>query len=98
MHGKPSLVNHTKTNLFSHISSPFTAGRYHSLVAEAVPDCLSVTASTEDGKVMAIEHKELLISAVQFHPESIMTLGNESGYRLIENVVKSMANCIHKTQ
>jgi anthranilate synthase len=52
-----------------------------------MPDCLQVTAQTDDGKVMAVEHTELPIRAVQFHPESIMTLGDQAGYKLIENAV-----------
>ena len=89
MHGKPSLVSHSDSRLFKGLESPFTAGRYHSLVAASMPDCLEVTAQTEDGKVMAVEHTELPIKAVQFHPESIMTLGDQAGYKLIENVVLS---------
>lgn len=87
MHGKPSLVTHSHSSLFKGLDSPFTAGRYHSLVAASMPDCLKVTAQTKDGKVMAVEHAELPIKAVQFHPESIMTLGDQAGYKLIENVV-----------
>lgn len=87
MHGKPSAVSHTGSDLFKGIASPFIAGRYHSLVAASVPDCLTVTAQTEDGKVMAVEHRELAIKAVQFHPESIMTLGNQAGFKLIENAI-----------
>lgn len=91
MHGKPSLISHTGSTLYSGIEKTFTAGRYHSLVAKTVPECLSVTAETEDGKVMAVEHKTLPISAVQFHPESIMSLEGQLGYRLIKNVVTSVA-------
>ncbi|MFT4888832.1 MAG: anthranilate synthase [Pseudohongiellaceae bacterium] len=87
MHGKPSSVNHSHSSLFKGLESPFTAGRYHSLVAASMPDCLQVTARTDDGKVMAVEHTDLPIKAVQFHPESIMTLGDQAGYKLIENVV-----------
>jgi len=89
MHGKPSLVTHKESGLFVGLPSPFTAGRYHSLVADSVPDCLQVSARTEDAKVMAIEHKTLAISAVQFHPESIMSLEGDNGYRLVCNVLRS---------
>lgn len=92
MHGKPSEVSHRHSALFKGVQSPFIAGRYHSLVAESVPDCLEVTAQTGDGKVMAVEHKDLPIQAVQFHPESIMTLGENAGFRIIENAVKAIAN------
>ena len=91
MHGKQSTVTHTSSDLFSGIAEQFLAGRYHSLVAKTVPDCLQVTAVTEDNSVMAVEHKSLPIQAVQFHPESIMSLENQSGYRLIRNVLEKLA-------
>lgn len=87
MHGKPSLISHTGSVMFAGIEGEFTAGRYHSLVAATVPECLLVTARTADGNVMAVEHVSLPISAVQFHPESIMSLQNQAGRRLIRNVV-----------
>lgn len=90
MHGKSSPVSHSKTALFDGIESPFTAGRYHSLEAAIVPACLRITARTEDGRVMAVEHKDLPIQAVQFHPESIMTLGDGAGAKLIENAVSEI--------
>lgn len=97
MHGKPSTIEHEGTALFADIDSTFMAGRYHSLVADVVPDCLRVTAQTADGRVMAVEHKELPITAVQFHPESIMTLGNRAGYQLIANVIESIKkHCLSK--
>lgn len=91
MHGKQSDVSHDGSGLFTGISSPFAAGRYHSLVAKSVPDCLRVTARTADGKVMAIAHKTLPIQAVQFHPESIMSLQNTVGHTLIRNAVSLVA-------
>jgi len=91
MHGKQSDVSHDESEIFSGIASPFAAGRYHSLVAKTVPDCLTVTARTEDGSVMAIQHASLPIQAVQFHPESIMSLSNAAGHTLIRNVVKIVA-------
>jgi anthranilate synthase len=91
MHGKQSDVNHDGSELFAGIESPFAAGRYHSLVAKSVPDCLIVTAKTEDGNVMAIAHASLPIRAVQFHPESIMSLANAAGHVLIRNAVKLVA-------
>ncbi len=91
MHGKQSDVSHDGKGIFAGIESPFAAGRYHSLVAKTVPDCLRVTARTEDGNVMAIEHNTLPISAVQFHPESIMSLQNSAGHTLIRNAVSGIA-------
>ncbi len=90
MHGKASVVSHTGSVVFADIEQEFTAGRYHSLVAAKVPDVLQVTATTADGNVMAVEHKSLPVSAVQFHPESIMSLQDQVGKRLIRNVVMSV--------
>lgn len=88
-HGKPSPVNVLHNDgLFKGLSSSLTVGRYHSLHAAkgTFPECLINTAETEDGVVMGIAHKTLPIAAVQFHPESIMTLQNKSGLKLINNV------------
>ncbi len=90
MHGKPSVISHTSSVMFGGIESEFTAGRYHSLVAASVPECLQITARTADGNVMAVEHKSLPVSAVQFHPESIMSLEKQVGRRLIRNVVSEV--------
>ncbi|HHV68962.1 MAG TPA: C26 family cysteine hydrolase domain-containing family, partial [Ochrobactrum intermedium] len=70
-----------------------TVGRYHSIFAdpERLPDDFLVTAETEDGVIMAFEHKHEPVAAVQFHPESIMTLGHNAGMRMIENVVTHLA-------
>ncbi len=91
MHGKPSRVRHSGGSLFDGIPEEFTAGRYHSLAAATVPDCLEVRALSEDACVMAVEHRALPISAVQFHPESIMSLEGEVGAQLIRNVVRAVA-------
>ena len=87
MHGRSSKIIHNRTGLFSDIRSPITAGRYHSLVVEqnGLPDCLTITAKTEDGTIMAIQHKSLPIIGVQFHPESILT---EMGYVLLTNFLR----------
>jgi anthranilate synthase/aminodeoxychorismate synthase-like glutamine amidotransferase len=84
MHGKTSEVSHTGTGVFAGIASPFTATRYHSLVVDAatVPDCLEVTASTVDGTVMGLRHREFPIHGVQFHPEAVLTA---SGHDLLRN-------------
>ncbi|MDA1371343.1 MAG: anthranilate synthase component I [Proteobacteria bacterium] len=98
MHGKPSRIEHQGTPLFDGLPEKFIAGRYHSLVAERVPDCLRITARTEDGKVMAVEHESLPITAVQFHPESIMSLEHKAGHQLIRNVVASIAQRVPVTK
>jgi len=92
MHGKQSPITHRGGKLFAGLPSEFAAGRYHSLVAAKVPECLEVTARSEDGEVMAVEHRELPVRAVQFHPESIMSLGGACGPSLIRNVLSLVAN------
>ncbi len=90
MHGKPSRIRVNEPGvIFSGLGKEVTVGRYHSIFADPVrlPDGFLVTAETEDGVVMAVEHKREPVAAVQFHPESIMTLGQNSGMRMIENVV-----------
>jgi len=87
MHGKTSMVTHTNEGVFQNLPSPFQVTRYHSLVIEkeSVPDCLEVTAWTDDGEIMGVRHKEYLVEGVQFHPESILT---EHGHALLENFLK----------
>jgi anthranilate synthase len=89
MHGKPSVVVHHNQGIFEGLPERFKVGRYHSLFArrETFPACLEVTAESEDGVIMGIRHRELPIEAVQFHPESILSLDGNCGLRLIENVV-----------
>jgi len=90
MHGKPSRIRVNKPGtVFSGLPREVTVGRYHSIFADPVrlPDDFIVTAETEDGVIMAFEHKSERVAAVQFHPESIMTLGQNAGMRMIENVV-----------
>jgi anthranilate synthase len=90
MHGKPSVVVHKGTGVFEGLPERFKVGRYHSLYArkETFPACLEVTAESEDGVIMGVRHRELPLEAVQFHPESILTLEGECGLRLMENVVR----------
>ena len=84
MHGKTSLIFHKGTGVFQGLPTPFTATRYHSLVIEreTLPQCLEVTAWSEDGEIMGVRHKALPIEGVQFHPESILT---EHGHQLLKN-------------
>lgn len=90
MHGKTSPVYHNNHDLFAEIESPFTAMRYHSLIVEpeTLPDCLEVTAWTEEGEIMAIRHKSLPIEGVQFHPEAILT---GTGKQLLSNFIRKFA-------
>jgi anthranilate synthase component II len=73
LHGKASPVRHGATGLFTGLSQPFDAGRYHSLAATRIPDDLEPTAFADDGEVMAVRHRTLAIVGVQFHPESVLT-------------------------
>jgi len=84
MHGKTSLIHHDGEGVFKGMPKPFQATRYHSLVVrrESMPDCLKITAETDQREVMGIRHKDLPIEGVQFHPESILT---ESGKLLLGN-------------
>lgn len=83
MHGKTSLIHHQGTSVFTGLPNPFTATRYHSLVIapESIPEELLVTASADDGEVMAVAHAEHPVVGVQFHPESVLT---EYGYRMLD--------------
>src|SRR5215472_12791051 len=96
MHGKPSTVIHHNRGVFDGLPERFKVGRYHSLFArkEAFPACLEVTAESEDGVIMGLRHRDLPIEAVQFHPESILTLDGNCGLRLIENVISQASACI----
>jgi anthranilate synthase component 2 len=83
MHGKTSMIYHKNTKLFTGVPSPFEATRYHSLIVEEpLPDCLMVTAFTEAGEVMGVQHRDYPIVGVQFHPESILT---KFGPRILQN-------------
>jgi anthranilate synthase len=94
VHGKASRIRVLGGRLFAGLPAEFTAGRYHSLFAirEWLPAVLEVTAESDDGVVMAIEHATLPLAAVQFHPESIMTLGDDVGLRLLANVMAVLAS------
>jgi len=90
VHGKASNIRHDGQTLFSDLEHDFPAGRYHSLVAEEVPDCFEVSASCEgesSSLVMAIRHKSLPIEGVQFHPESVLSMKGHNGFKLMENVI-----------
>ncbi len=87
MHGKTSMVKHDGKNLFSGLSNPFEATRYHSLVLDknTVPDGFEITATSDDGEIMGIRHKKMFVEGVQFHPESILTT---SGKGLLKNFIE----------
>lgn len=87
MHGKTSRIHHDGSGVFAGLPSPFVATRYHSLVIApaSLPDSLRVTATSEDGEIMAVEHREHPVVGVQFHPESALS---EHGYRLLDRFLR----------
>ena len=92
VHGKVFPIEHDNQGVFKGLNQPLNVTRYHSLVIEkeTLPECLEITAETEDGQIMGIRHKDLLIEGVQFHPEAILT---EQGHELLENfLIKAKAH------
>jgi anthranilate synthase component 2 len=87
MHGKVSAITHRGEGVFAGVPSPFQATRYHSLAIEraSLPQCLEVTAESEDGEIMGVRHREFAIEGVQFHPESFLT---EHGHRMLGNFLQ----------
>jgi anthranilate synthase len=93
MHGKGSMVHHEGKGVMHNLPSPFRVGRYHSLHAnrETFPVCLEITAESDDGIIMGVRHRELPIEAVQFHPESILTLESDCGLLLMQNMIAMLS-------
>ena len=91
MHGKTSPVHHADVGVFRGLPNPLTVTRYHSLAIrrETLPDCLEITAWTEDGEIMGVRHKTLAVEGVQFHPESILT---ECGHTMLKNFLDQTSN------
>ena len=87
VHGKASAIDHDGLGLFRGLPESFEAGRYHSLAATAVPDCLEVSATCSEGEVMAVRHRELPVDGVQFHPESVLT---PDGSELAKNFLERL--------
>lgn len=89
MHGKTSAIRHNGDGVFAGLPSPFTATRYHSLVVEreTLPECFSITAQTDDGIIMGLQHKTLPLHGVQFHPESI---ASEHGHAMLANFLSML--------
>jgi anthranilate synthase component II len=87
MHGKTSAISHAGKGVFAGLPSPFRATRYHSLAIEhaSLPDCLEVTAESEDGEIMGVRHRQFALEGVQFHPESILS---EHGHALLKNFLR----------
>jgi anthranilate synthase/aminodeoxychorismate synthase-like glutamine amidotransferase len=87
MHGKVSRIHHDGRGVFSKIENDFVATRYHSLVVErdSLPDCLEISAQSEDGEIMGLRHRKLAVEGVQFHPEALLT---EHGHQLLQNFIR----------
>jgi anthranilate synthase/aminodeoxychorismate synthase-like glutamine amidotransferase len=87
MHGKTSPILNDGKTIFKGLPSPFAAGRYHSLIVEreSLPDCLEISAETQEGEIMGLRHRTLPVEGIQFHPESILTPG---GKRIIRNFLQ----------
>jgi para-aminobenzoate synthetase component 2 len=87
MHGKTSPIYHEGASIFAGLQSPFEATRYHSLIVrrDTLPDCLEITAWTQEGEIMGLQHKQYPVHGVQFHPESILT---QNGKKMLENFLK----------
>jgi anthranilate synthase/aminodeoxychorismate synthase-like glutamine amidotransferase len=87
MHGKVSRVRHDGSGVFSQIPDEFVATRYHSLIVEraTLPECLAVTAQSEDGEIMGLRHRSLPVEGVQFHPEALLT---EHGHKMLQNFIE----------
>ncbi|MBZ5514129.1 MAG: aminodeoxychorismate/anthranilate synthase component II [Acidobacteriia bacterium] len=87
MHGKTSEIHHDGRTVFSGLPNPFSATRYHSLIVEraSLPSCLEISATTSDGLIMGLRHKEMKVEGVQFHPESVLT---QPGKQLLANFLK----------
>ena len=87
MHGKTSEIQHDGKTIFSGLPNPFSATRYHSLIVEraSLPSCLEISATTSDGLIMGLRHKEMKVEGVQFHPESVLT---DAGKQLLANFLK----------
>ena len=90
VHGKTSLIHHHGTGVFEGLPDPLEATRYHSLIVDrpTLPDVLEITAETDDGLIMGLRHRELMVEGVQFHPESVLTVG---GHDLVANFLRRCA-------
>ncbi len=95
MHGKTSMIQHDGKTVFQGLPNPFEATRYHSLVVnrKTLPDCFEITAESDDGEIMGIRHKELVVEGVQFHPESILTV---YGKDLLKNFIDLPAKKVNE--
>jgi anthranilate synthase len=94
VHGKSAEIIHSGDSFYAGLPNPFSAGRYHSLYVDStsLPECLEVTAKTDSGLIMGLRHKKLPVASVQFHPESILTLKDQSGLRMINKMMAELTS------
>jgi anthranilate synthase len=92
MHGRETAITHQGSGIFRNLPSPMNTGRYHSLFVkkEGLPACLEITSESDDGIIMGLQHRELPVCSVQFHPESILMLEEDAGLKLIANVIDQL--------
>ena len=85
------MIAHNGSPLFSDLTTPFKAGRYHSLVVErsSLPECLEIMAESDDGEIMALRHREFPVQGVQFHPESVLT---RNGHKILESFLSRLSH------
>ncbi|MGD0885086.1 MAG: aminodeoxychorismate/anthranilate synthase component II [Thermodesulfovibrionales bacterium] len=97
MHGKTSLIYHDGRTIFEGLPNPFEATRYHSLLIkkETLPDCLEISAWTDQDEIMGVRHKEFIVEGVQFHPESILTAGGKDLLRNFLRLRKEQSTTLH---
>jgi len=97
MHGKTSLIYHDGRTIFEWLPNPFEATRYHSLLIkkETLPDCLEISAWTDQDEIMGVRHKEFIVEGVQFHPESILTAGGKDLLRNFLRLRKEQSTTLH---
>ncbi len=95
MHGKSSQIYHDGRTIFAGLPNPFPAVRYHSLIIErkSIPDCLEISAETQEGEIMGVRHKNYAVEGVQFHPESIMTGAGKELLRNFLHISGALAGC-----
>jgi anthranilate synthase len=100
MHGKPSWITHRNTGVFSGLPEKVKVGRYHSLYAirEKLPEVFEITAESDDGVIMGVRHRELPVEAVQFHPESLLSMDGQHGVQIVRNMVRLYGRVRQQTQ
>jgi anthranilate synthase len=100
MHGKPSWITHRNAGVFAGLPEKVKVGRYHSLYAirEKLPEVFEITAESDDGVIMGVRHRDLPVEAVQFHPESLLSMDGQHGVQIVRNMVRLYGHVRKQTQ